>query len=224
MTPFIQCRRALKSSLVAVALSTTVSLYAPLVYADDAEDAVRELKAEVAAVVLANRTPEQITTQVGVTLRAFLARGALPEAFVKAHPGLPVTTYLLHAEPDGRFSIAVLVLRPGARAPLHDHRTWTVWGTIRGTDHEKQFERGASGEDDFPELRPISDRRVEVGEVSVVAMPPRDVHYVENVGNDVSVSVHVHGADLSRIERNRYDFERRTVFPFVQSYESGGEQ
>lgn len=224
MTPFIQCRRTLESSLVALTLSIAVSLYAPSARADDADAAVRELAAGVARVVAAEPMPEAVTGKVADALRAFLTQGVLPERFATAHPGLPVTTYLLHADPAGRFSIAVLVLRPGARAPLHDHRTWTVWGTIRGTDHEKQFERGANGEDDFPELRPIADRRMAVGEVSVVAMPPRDVHYVENAGTGVSVSVHVHGADLSRIERNRYDLERRTVLPFVQSYESGGEQ
>ena len=46
-----------------------------------------------------------------------------------------------------------------------------------------------------------------------------DVHRVENVGAIPSVSVHVHGADISRQTRSRYDLERRAVIPFVQSYE-----
>jgi 3-mercaptopropionate dioxygenase len=161
--------------------------------------------------------------RVSALLAELLRSDALPERLRRPHPGLPVTTYLLHASADGSVSIAALVLRPGARAPLHDHRTWTVWGTAVGQDRERQFRRSDVAEDGFPDLEPISDRRIGPGEISVVGLPPRDVHLVENAGSEISVSVHVHGADLSRVERNRYDPERRIVVPFVQTYESGGE-
>lgn len=208
-----------RSFLVSLGLSIALSLYGGPAWADEA--AVERFARGVEQAVAASPDEPPIE-RVSALLGEFLRAGALPERFRRPHPGLPVTTYLLHAAADGRLSIAVLVLRKGARAPLHDHHTWTVWGTYAGHDRERQFRRskGASGE--FPELEPISDRVIGPGDLSVVGLPPRDVHVVENAGDELSVSIHVHGADLSRVERNRYDLDHRTVIPFVQSYESGG--
>lgn len=192
--------------------------------APDARDPVAALAADVSRALREASDGAAPLPEIRDRLARFLAGAELPERFATPHPGLDVTTYLLHAEPDGSFSIAVLVLRPGKGAPLHDHRTWTVWGTLRGRDRERQFERRGADDETFPELVPIVDHPVAAGEVSIVGAPPRDVHVVENVGDAPSVSVHVHGADLSRITRNRYDVERRTVLPFVQSYETGGER
>src|SRR5262245_36680191 len=35
-------------------------------------------------------------------------------------------SYVLHAEPDGAFSVAAMVWRPGQVTPIHDHVTWCV--------------------------------------------------------------------------------------------------
>lgn len=187
----------------------------------DGREAIAALAADLDAALRAAPKGTVPLSSIGDRLGRFLAEGSLPERFATPHPGLDVTTYLLHAAPDGSFSIAALVLRPGKGAPLHDHRTWTVWGTLRGRDRERQFERRGEGEA-FPELVPIVDHAVAAGAVSIVEAPPRDVHVVENAGDTPSVSIHVHGADLSQITRNRYDLERRSVLPFVQTYVSGG--
>ncbi|MGH7821178.1 MAG: hypothetical protein ACREQ9_15540, partial [Candidatus Binatia bacterium] len=131
------------------------------------------------------------------------------------HPGLEVTTYLLHVADDGSFSIAALVIRPGGRTPIHDHRTWTVWATLRGEDRETRFLRKA---DASAELVPIGARTVRGNAVSLLQDAPEDIHRLENAGATPSVSIHVHGADMSRQVRNAYDERKRTVTPFVQSY------
>lgn len=214
-------RRA-RSFLVCVGLSIALSLYGASARADDGADPVARFTDDVERAVAEAREGEPPVERVSALLAEFLRSGSLPERVRRPHPGLAVTTYLLHASEDGRVSIAALVLRPGARAPLHDHHTWTVWGTAAGRDRERQFRRSVVTEGEFPELEPLSDRTIGPGDVSVVGLPPHDVHVVENAGTEISVSVHVHGADLSRIERNRYDPERRIVVPFVQTYESGG--
>jgi 3-mercaptopropionate dioxygenase len=215
-------RRA-RSFRVCVGLSIGLWLYGGSARADDPVEPLARFVHQVERAVADAGEGEPPVERVSALLAELLRSDALPERLRRPHPGLPVTTYLLHASADGSVSIAALVLRPGARAPLHDHRTWTVWGTAVGQDRERQFRRSDVAEDGFPDLEPISDRRIGPGEISVVGLPPRDVHLVENAGSEISVSVHVHGADLSRVERNRYDPERRIVVPFVQTYESGGE-
>jgi 3-mercaptopropionate dioxygenase len=214
--------RSLGAATVVVALVLHTGFYARAATADDRK-ALDALASDVDAALRTAPAGTVPLEAIRERLARFLAAPALPERFQTPHPGLDVTTYLLHAAPDGSFSIAALVLRPGKGAPLHDHRTWTVWGTLRGRDRERQFERRGEGET-FPDLVPIVDHPVAAGAVSIVEAPPRDVHVVENAGDTPSVSIHVHGADLSQITRNRYDLERRSVLPFVQTYvREGGE-
>ena len=47
--------------------------------------------------------------------------------------------HLLHAEPDGTFSVVALVWRPGQATPIHDHVTWCVFGVIQGAEHEERY-------------------------------------------------------------------------------------
>ncbi len=48
-------------------------------------------------------------------------------------------THLVHAEPDGSFSIVVMVWLPGQRTPVHDHVAWCVSAVLQGTEYEEIF-------------------------------------------------------------------------------------
>ena len=54
-------------------------------------------------------------------------------------------THLLHAEPDGSFSVAVMVWLPGQQTPVHDHLSWCVTAVLRGTEYEEIFAPAADG-------------------------------------------------------------------------------
>jgi predicted metal-dependent enzyme (double-stranded beta helix superfamily)/predicted methyltransferase len=184
--------------------------------------AATELESLVAAVdstVKLRLSPERTTAEVARALRGFLDAGRLDDRWRHPLPGVPITTYLLRAAADGSFSIAVLVIRPGGRTPLHDHRTWTVWGTLEGRDRETRYQRGRAAADGFPDLRVVGTRVLPDDGVAIVPLPPGDLHVVENLGEAPSISIHVHGADMSGLERSAYDLERRSVRSFVQSYE-----
>ena len=103
-------------------------------------------------------------------------------------------SHVLHIEPDGSFSIVALVWRPGQMTPIHDHVTWCVFGVIQGVEYEELFRLdeengclvGAGKNSNLP------------GDVSGFA-PPGDIHRVRNVGDEVAISIHVYGTDVSRI-------------------------
>lgn len=102
--------------------------------------------------------------------------------------------HTLHTEPDGSFSVCAMVWRPGQRTPVHDHVTWCVTGVLQGTEHEELFalRDGASS-------LQLTGRRVNLpGDVSGFA-PPGDIHRVTNQGDGVAISLHVYGADISRL-------------------------
>jgi 3-mercaptopropionate dioxygenase len=101
--------------------------------------------------------------------------------------------HLLHAEPDGSFSVVALVWRPGQATPVHDHVTWCVIGVIQGTEHEERFELLQDGW-----LGQAGTSDSITGEVVGLA-PPGDIHRVRNTGPDVAISLHIYGTDVGRL-------------------------
>jgi predicted metal-dependent enzyme (double-stranded beta helix superfamily) len=103
-------------------------------------------------------------------------------------------SHVLHAEPDGAFSIQALVWRPGQTTPIHDHLTWCVFGVIQGIEYEELFvldqENGC--------LVESGNSVNKTGDVSGFA-PPGDIHRVRNAGDRTAISIHVYGTDVSRV-------------------------
>jgi 3-mercaptopropionate dioxygenase len=138
-------------------------------------------------------------------------------------------THLIHAEPDGSFSIVVMVWLPGQRTPVHDHLSWCVTAVLQGTEYEEVYRlipagarlspgsprtpKGASGAPRTSMARSVRDPRdcLERDRLEVVARnanpvgtvvgfaPPGDIHQVTNVGDSVAVSMHVYGTDITRV-------------------------
>jgi len=111
--------------------------------------------------------------------------------------------HVLHVEPDGSFSVTAMVWRPGQVTPVHDHVTWCVFGVVQGIEYEELYQVSADGS----HLEEIGRSQNDQGEVSGFA-PPGDIHRVRNRGDEIAVSVHVYGADITRLGssiRRTYD-------------------
>jgi len=102
--------------------------------------------------------------------------------------------HVLHAEPDGSFSVTAMVWRPGQITPVHDHVTWCVFGVLQGIEYEELYALSADGQ--F--LVDVGRNENVTGEVSGFA-PPGDIHRVRNAGYGVAISMHVYGADITRL-------------------------
>jgi predicted metal-dependent enzyme (double-stranded beta helix superfamily) len=117
--------------------------------------------------------------------------------------------HLMHAEPDGSFSVVGLVWRPGQITPVHDHVTWCVIGVLQGAEYEELFalRKGGTVLDD------VGANAGDPRDVSGFA-PPGDIHRVRNRGTGVAISLHVYGADISRLGssvRRVYDLPMRAA-------------
>jgi len=114
-------------------------------------------------------------------------------------------THLVHAEPDGSFSVTVMVWLPGQQTPIHDHLAWCVTAVLRGAVAEEIF----AVRDGHLEV--IVRTQNPAGTVSGFA-PPGDIHRVRNSGQTVAVSMHVYGTDITRVGssiRRLYDLPVR---------------
>jgi 3-mercaptopropionate dioxygenase len=121
-----------------------------------------------------------------------------PAALLPAHlrDGDPAgyQSHLLYAESDGSFSIAAMVWLPGQETAIHDHVAWCVTGVLQGREYEEIFALADGGR-----ALQLAARNVNPpGAVNGFA-PPGDIHRVRNTGDTVAVSMHIYGADISRL-------------------------
>jgi len=135
---------------------------------------------------------QQTTDRVVAALRDRLpGPGLLPAEKLAGDPS-GYQAHLVHAEPDGSFSIVVMVWRPGQQTTIHDHLTWCCTAVLSGTEYEELYAlRG-------DHLEVVGRNANPDGTVSGFA-PPGDIHRVTNIGDTVAVSLHVYGTDISRV-------------------------
>src|SRR6266700_2740272 len=87
-----------------------------------------------------------------------------------------------------------MVWMPGQQTMIHDHVAWCVTGVLQGREYEEVFAPADGGR-----ALTLAARNVNPpGSVSGFA-PPGDIHRVRNTGDTVAISMHVYGADISRL-------------------------
>ena len=123
------------------------------------------------------------------TLLASLPPGALegsPENY---------TRHLVYADPYERFSVMVLVWRPGQHSPVHGHRTWCAYRVLRGTLSERHYRWN-------PDNRTATQVGAVTRELGDTFSVPAGLQHIHALGNDshaVAVSLHIYGVDQDRI-------------------------
>jgi predicted metal-dependent enzyme (double-stranded beta helix superfamily) len=172
--------------------STDSAVASPATVAGTCPDSlVRAVRAEVRLALGWQKTADRVMC----ALRANLPDPAdlLPTRLRHGDP-TGYQSHLLYSEPDGSFSIAAMVWLPGQETAIHDHVAWCVTGVLQGREYEEIFTL-ADGDDALQ----LAARNVNpAGSVSGFA-PPGDIHRVRNTGDTVAISMHVYGADISRL-------------------------
>ncbi|QES49085.1 cysteine dioxygenase [Streptomyces venezuelae] len=152
---------------------------------------------EIRTVVDRGLAPDLTAYLVGELLAPHL--GAHDLLTPAQHEGDPdhYRQHILHAEPDGGFSVVALVWLPGQETCIHDHVAWCVAGVHQGEESERRY-RLAPGPEGVARLMPTEDVVNGPGEVCGFA-PPGDIHRVRNSCRTKAISIHVYGADVSRL-------------------------
>ena len=132
----------------------------------------------------------------------------LPEEFA-APAADSYRQYLLHCDPQERFSVASFVWMPGHRTPIHDHTVWGLVGVMRG---EEQCEEYST------DFKATGTHLVRPGEVDRVSPRIGDVHVVSNPGTTTAVSIHVYGANIGAVRRHVFDAATGRTKEFVSGY------
>jgi predicted metal-dependent enzyme (double-stranded beta helix superfamily) len=133
----------------------------------------------------------------------------LPEEFAQPHPDR-YQQFLLHCDPLERFSVVSFVWGPGQTTPLHDHTVWGMVGVLRGAETCEEFS---------PELKGEGKHQLAQGAIDLVSPRVGDIHRVSNaLADQVSVSIHVYGANIGQVERHVFDEASGQSRRFVSGY------
>lgn len=139
----------------------------------------------------------------------------LPESCAQPHPE-HYQQYLLHCDPLERFSVTSFVWGPGQLTPVHDHTVWGLVGILRGAELSERFEREPDGR-----LVSRGASRLPPGAIDLVSPTAGDIHKVSNaLADEVSISIHVYGANIGAVRRHIFDPHTGAVKVFVSGYSS----
>ncbi|MFE6842181.1 cysteine dioxygenase [Streptomyces sp. NPDC057686] len=106
--------------------------------------------------------------------------------------------HVLHAEPDGSFSVVALVWLPGQETAIHDHVSWCVAGVHEGEESELRYRLAPAAGESCARL--VATEQVVNGPGDVCGFaPPGDIHKVRNSCGTTAISIHVYGADVIRL-------------------------
>lgn len=142
--------------------------------------------------------------------------GWLPKPFAAPSPD-HYCQYLLYCDPLERFSVVSFVWGPGQKTPIHDHRVWGATGMLKGSEISTPYRVTES----TGGLTPGQPVRLDPGQVDFVSPRLGDIHEVRNAfDDDISISIHVYGANIGSVERRIYNPETGAPSPFVSGYTS----
>ena len=158
--------------------------------------------------------PRILNEGAGLLRELVLHDDWLPDAFAKSEPGT-YRQYLLYCDPRERFSVASFVWAPGAGTPVHDHTVWGLVGVMRGAELCREYSLPQPGK----AMQAQNEHRVGPGSVDRVSPTVGDIHTVSNaLADEVSLSIHVYGANIGAVSRHVFDAATGTSKPFVSGY------
>jgi predicted metal-dependent enzyme (double-stranded beta helix superfamily) len=127
--------------------------------------------------------------------------------------------YAIYRAADATLSIMAMVVPAGVATPVHDHRAWGLVGVYQGRQREQVYRRLDDGSrPDFADLQRVAENILSPGDITTLLPPEGDIHLIETISPEPSISIHVLGNDIGCEHRHRYDVEHKTVHGFKSGY------
>lgn len=141
-------------------------------------------------------TPDLVAAIKPLKERLVGQEGLVPEV---CHEGLGDVAYtrnLLHADPQGRFTVMAVVWGANRQTPVHDHETWGVVGGYCGALDVTDFSAPCAQDG---HLEKVGEEVLGEGEVCCI-VPPRteNIHQMSNRAARPAVSIHTYGDPAKR--------------------------
>ena len=180
---------------------------------------VEDLGADVEAIVASETKHTKLVPQIEPLLARFLAAETLPERYCQAAEGRVATDhqdftmYRVYRGANDRFSILAAIWPAGGGTGVHDHAgNWVVEGVYRNKLHTIRYQRqDDESQSGHAELRETKALDLLPGDVAHVQYPDEFIHDFTNQTEELTVSVHIYGGDITKETLNYFDPANKTV-------------
>jgi len=143
--------------------------------------------AELVAYGVRQALNEGLTPQVTAQLLSELESKPLSEQ--------SYTRHVLHADPEGRFTVAALVWGPTHSSPVHAHHTWCAYRVLKGELSESHYAWDSGTEKAF-----LCNKVKRTAGQSVCGNAGLElIHRLANESQQPAISLHVYGVDAGSI-------------------------
>jgi predicted metal-dependent enzyme (double-stranded beta helix superfamily) len=117
---------------------------------------------------------------------------------------------VLHEGEGHKLLVEAIAWLPGRGVLPHDHQTWGIVVGIEGVETNVNWLRNDDGgKPGFADLTAAHELRVGPGDVAVFM--PDDIHSVRNDSDKTTLSLHIYGKSLTRIDRSEFDPDANIV-------------
>src|SRR5262245_9563916 len=175
--------------------------------------------AEVEQVVAASEDRRDTIARLTPSFGALLADPTWLHADFRQPVAGKFVQYAIYRAADASLSLMAMVVPPGVATPVHDHRAWGLVGVYQGRQREKVYRRLDDGSrPDFADLQQVAENLLAPGDITTLLPPEGDIHMIETISAEASISIHVLGNDIGCEHRHRYDVEHKAVYHFKSGY------
>ena len=175
--------------------------------------------AEVEQVVVASEDRRDTIAQLSPSFATLLANPTWLHADFRRPVAGKFVQYAIYRAEDASLSVMAMVVPPGVATPVHDHRAWGLVGVYQGRQREKVYRRLDDGSrPDFADLQQVAENILAPGDITTLVPPEGDIHMIETISDEASISIHVLGNDIGCEHRHRYDVEHKAVHRFKSGY------
>ena len=175
--------------------------------------------AEVEQVVAASEDRRDTIARLSPSFATLLADPTWLHADFRRPVAGKFVQYAIYRAEDASLSVMAMVVPPGVATPVHDHRAWGLVGVYQGRQREKVYRRLDDGSrPDFADLQQVAENILAPGDITTLVPPEGDIHMIETISAEASISIHVLGNDIGCEHRHRYDVEHKAVHRFKSGY------
>lgn len=136
----------------------------------------------------------------------------MPDAqFRQLQAGAPYSSYQLYLNKQETLSVILDIFAPGQVAPVHNHCTWGVFVCLEGEELERRYTTSVDLSTAPVETEILNSTP---GMVSVAGPARNAFHQVECVGDVPAISLHIYGANLKALDRDRWDKDNECFVTF----------
>jgi 3-mercaptopropionate dioxygenase len=119
----------------------------------------------------------------------------VPESYMRPNPDR-YARRLLHRDPQGRYSVLVMVWDVGQGTPLHDHAgSWCVECVYRGRIKVDSYSAQGNPDGEFCDFTKENTIHAGFGEAGAL-IPPLDFHTIANADDAPAVTIHVYAGEM----------------------------